>query len=93
MTTGETWRFKYQMLDRLRCDCLYFLGNGRRHSKYLWGQSVANHIKEMRSRLAEFPEDMKPEWLTAADIDEFEKKMLEKPEIPASADWSSQTTI
>lgn len=39
--------FKYQLLDRLRCDCKYFLGAGNRHEKYLWGGTVKMHIEFM----------------------------------------------
>jgi hypothetical protein len=29
-------KFRYMLLDRMKMDCLYFLGNGNRCKKYLW---------------------------------------------------------
>ena len=37
--------FRYMMLDRLRVDCEYFLGNGNRNEKHLWAGDVERHIK------------------------------------------------
>ena len=28
--------FRYQLLDRMRCDCEYFLNYGNRCNKFLW---------------------------------------------------------
>ena len=40
-----TWslQFRYQMLDRMKQDCEYFLGHGNRATKYLCAGSVADH--------------------------------------------------
>ena len=32
--------FRYQLLDRLRMDCDYYLGYGNRNPRYLWAGSV-----------------------------------------------------
>ena len=67
--------FQYQMLDRMRLDCEYFLGYGNRYTKDLWGKSVDKHIEAMRRIWNELKE--KPEWLSLEQIDEYEKKMKE----------------
>lgn len=66
--------FKYQLLDRLRCDCKYFLGAGNRHEKYLWGGTVKMHIEFMY--IIYYSLKVKPEWLTEKQIDEYLTKML-----------------
>ena len=46
VSTVLTWslRFRYQMLDRMKQDCEYFLGHGNRATKYLCAGSVAAHF-------------------------------------------------
>ena len=36
-------QLRYQMLDRMKQDCEYFLGCGNRATKYLWAGNVADH--------------------------------------------------
>lgn len=67
--------FKYQMLDRLRSDCNYYLGYGGRHEKCLWSGNVADHIEDMMALWNSFPAGEKPEWLTMAQIEEYAKAM------------------
>ena len=67
--------FQYQMLDRMRSDCEYFLGYGNRCEKHLWGKSVDKHINAMKLAWNQLPADGKPEWLSYEDICEYEKKM------------------
>lgn len=67
--------FKYMLLDRMKTDCNYFLGNGNRQEKDLWGNNVTEHIEDMKALWNSFTEDGKPEWLTMEQIEEFEKKM------------------
>ena len=68
--------FQYQMLDRMRLDCEYFLGYGNRCTKDLWGKSVEKHIEAMRRIWNELIE--KPMWLSMEQIDEYGRKMKEK---------------
>lgn len=68
--------FQYQMLDRMRLDCEYYLGYGNRCTKDLWGKSVGKHIEAMRRIWNELKE--KPEWLSMEQIDEYEEKMKEE---------------
>ena len=68
--------FQYQMLDRMRSDCEYFLGYRNRCEKDLWGKSVEKHIEAMRRIWNELKE--KPVWLSMEQIDKYERKMKEK---------------
>lgn len=67
---------RYSLLDRMRCDCGYYLGNGNRCNKYLWGGSPEKHIKYMKYLWNEFKTEDKPEWLTLAEIEDLEKQMV-----------------
>lgn len=69
--------FRYQLLDRMRQDCLYFLGYGRRDPKYLWANDVEKQIAYMKAIWNSFPADGKPEWLTMDEIVSLEKRMME----------------
>lgn len=66
--------FMYQMLDRLRTDCDYFLNCGNHNTDRLWAKSVKEHIAVMRLLYCSVPDT--PDWLTLADIDEYEFNML-----------------
>ena len=72
-----TWslQFRYQMLDRMKQDCEYFLGHGNRATKYLCAGSVADHIEYMKALWRSFPESGKPEWLTLEEIKDYERRM------------------
>ena len=66
--------FEYQLLERCKQDCEYFLWYGNRQRKYLWGGTVEAHIAKMRELFLILPE--KPEWLTVEDINLYEIAML-----------------
>lgn len=68
-------RFRYMLLDRLGSDCRYFLGNGNRNEKDLWGLNVPDHIETMKAIWHSFPADKKPEWLTLEQIEEYARQM------------------
>lgn len=70
-------RFNYMMLDRLRSDCDYFLGNGHRNLNRLWNDNIDAHITEMKRLYNNFPEDGKPQWLPYDKILEYETEMKE----------------
>lgn len=70
--------FKYQMLDRLKSDCKYFLGNGNGCCKYIWNNNVEDHIQEMKNIYNSFADEDKPDWISLDDINEFESKMKAK---------------
>ncbi len=75
ISNSYSFKFEYQLLDRCKCDCEYFLGAGNGLDKYLWGGSVAEHIAKMRELYDILPD--KPEWLSKEDIDRYEKLMKE----------------
>ena len=65
---------RYMLLDRLKLDCLYFLGYGNKQSR-LWGITIENHIKYMKYLWLLFPINEKPEWISMDEILSFENKM------------------
>lgn len=67
--------FRYQLLDRLRSDCEYYLGYGNRYFGHLWGSTEIEHIEYMKALWNSFKEDEKPEWLSFSKILEYEKAM------------------
>lgn len=67
--------FRYQLLSRMKGDCDYYLGNGGRHSKYLWADNEVEHVDYMKQLWNSFGEDAKPEWLSMEQILEYEQKM------------------
>ena len=69
----QDFSYEYQLLDRLRTDCEYFLGEGQRNKKHLWAGSVYAQIAKMRELYDALPE--KPEWLTAEAISDYEDRM------------------
>ena len=66
-------RFSYMLLDRLRCDCEYYLSYGGRCARYLWARDEQKQIDKMRELYDLLP--IKPEWLTREQIDEYAAKM------------------
>lgn len=67
--------FRYMMLDRMRTDCEYYLGNGNRHAKNLWAKNEVEQIAYMKALWNSFGEDGKPEWLSYYKILDYEQKM------------------
>mgnify|MGYP007099446515 FL=1 len=70
--------FRYQLLDRMKSDCDYYLGCGNRSKKYLWADDESEQIEYMKAIYNSFPEEKKPEWLTWAQILAYEKAMIPK---------------
>lgn len=68
--------FRYQLLDRLRSDCEYYLGYGNRHAPHLWAKDEAEHIACMKALWNSFSPEDKPSFLTMEKIQEFEKQMV-----------------
>lgn len=68
--------FYYQMLDRLRTDCEYYLGYGNRNVKCLWAGNEKEQIEFMKRIWSSFLQDKKPEWLSLEKIEEYERKMV-----------------
>jgi hypothetical protein len=72
--SADANKFQYMMLGRLQTDCDYFLGNGNRSENNLWASTVEEHIAEMKKIWNEL--EVKPEWLTMEDIENYERQML-----------------
>ena len=66
-------RFNYMMLDRLKSDCEYYLGNGCRNKISLWAHDEQAQIDKMRELYDLLK--IKPEWLTMEQIDEYASRM------------------
>lgn len=67
-------KFLYMMLDRLRCDCEYFLGFGGRNERRLWAGSVEKQIETMHE-IWDYLE-VKPEWLNKEQIEDYKNQMI-----------------
>ena len=63
----------YRLLSRLKADCDYFLGAGKRAEKHLWSGYVRTHLDKRRELYAALPE--KPEWLAPEDIGRYDRLM------------------
>lgn len=66
---------QYQMLDRLRTDCEYFLGNGKANIEDLYYKNIDEQVEEMLKLWNSFNENEKPEWINADEIDNYRKEM------------------
>lgn len=75
LLSGSDSKFAYMMLDRMRQDCEYYLGNGNRYAGHLWAGNEKDHIAYMKTIWERFPKDEKPEWLDYDKILEYEGKM------------------
>lgn len=68
------FRLEYALLDRLRCDCEFYLSYGNHNAYYsLWAHDAQKQINKMRELYDLLP--IKPEWLTKEQIDEYATKM------------------
>ena len=74
LSSGDE-RFPHMMLDRMRQDCEYYLGNGNRYAGHLWAGNEKDHIAYMKEIWERFPKDKRPEWLPYDKILEYEGKM------------------
>lgn len=74
----------YMLLSRLQQDCDYFLGAGGRAEKHLWAGNVQDQIAKMREIYDTLAE--KPQWLTAEDIDRYERDMA-APQVAAGEEY------
>ncbi len=71
-------KFNYMLLDRLRTDCDYYLGNGNRNKKCLWAGDEEKQIEKMKELYNSFSDDDKPEWITLEEIEKYEKEMIKE---------------
>lgn len=60
---ARDYKFEYMLLNRLQCDCNYYLGYGSRNAEHcLWAHDEQKQIDKMRELYDLLP--VKPEWLT-----------------------------
>lgn len=59
-------------------DCRYYLGYGNRNAKQLWAGNEAEQIEKMIELWNSFDDDMKPQWLTMEQIENYASKMINK---------------
>jgi len=71
--------FRYMLLGRMRSDCDYFLGNGGRNEKDLWGGNIERHIEIMEELYYSFPKSKRPDWISIADIESYAIRMKSNP--------------
>lgn len=71
------YTFEYRLLERLRSDCEYFLGEGMRAEKHLWAGNVTAQIDKMWELYNEVTE--KPEWFTKEQIESYQERMMPPP--------------
>lgn len=71
-------KFRYMLLDRMRMDCDYELGNGKIYGGHLWAGNAEEQIKDMISLWKSFPEDEKPEWLTLEELNKYSIELTSK---------------
>ena len=68
-------KFRYQLLDRMRQDCEYYIRNDFKTANCLWADNQQKQIEYMKLIWNSFPEKDKPEWLTMEQIEEYAQKM------------------
>lgn len=79
----ETERYSsiYMTLSRCQQDCNYAINRADEINsftalnKYMYGGDAASCIRIMREFYDKLPDNEKPEWLSAADIDSYEKQL------------------
>lgn len=70
----EDYQFEYMLLNRLQCDCEYYLGYGNRDANHsLWAHDEQKQIVKLSHFIDLLP--IKPEWLTREQIDEYTARM------------------
>ena len=71
---ARDYKFEYMLLNRLQCDCNYYLGYGSRNAQHcLWAHDKQKQIDKMRELYDLLP--VKPEWLIREQIDEYAARM------------------
>lgn len=71
-----TTAFIYEFLGKLQQDCEYYLGNGNRNPIHLFYGIEYLHIDKMKEIYASIPDEEKPRWCTAYQINNYESRMI-----------------
>lgn len=73
--SNDDEEYLYQLLDRLKSDCDYYLNNGNRDESVLWAGNVKDQLEMMKEVYNSLNE--KPDWITMDDIEAYNKKMTQ----------------
>lgn len=65
--------FDYMMLSRLIMDLEYYFGNGNKHAKFLFYDTIEEHIAEVEKQYNALSPS--PEWFTQNDLNEWKEKV------------------
>ena len=76
--TKHNTRFLHLVLERLKGDCDYYLGFGKRNRKVLLWEDELKQIQNMKDAWNALDESDKPEWLTWEQILEYENKLTSR---------------
>lgn len=76
---SEPYATQYRMLSRMKGDFDYVLGEGGIGAlRQIWdSDGPGSQVAYMRRLLAEIPDEYAPEWISAADIDNYEQRINE----------------
>ncbi len=76
---SEPYATQYRLLSRFKSDFDYVLGEGGVGAlRQIWdSDGPGSQIAKMRQLLNEIPDEYAPEWISAADIDNYEQKISE----------------
>ncbi len=77
-------KFRYMLLNRMQCDCEFYLGYGNRNADHLWAANEVEQIVLMKELWNSFPQNEKPQWLSWEQILDFEKEMCPDQQLPHS---------
>lgn len=76
---SEPYATQYRLLSRFKSDFDYVLGEGGVGAlRQIWdSDGPGSQIAKMRQLLNEIPDEYAPEWISAADIDNYEQQISE----------------
>ncbi len=77
---SKPFEFELRRLSVLKADCEYVIGSASGVTKHLSGGNIEHHVAEMRRIYDILPDEGKPEWLNANDIEQY-KVRLEKANV------------
>ena len=66
------YRHDYMMLDRMRMDCEYYTSVEAFNRSHC--STIEDTIKRMKELWNKFPADLKPQWISLEQIEEYERK-------------------
>lgn len=70
--------FRYMLLDRMKTDCDYYLGNGNKNKEKLWSGDETQQIKNMISLFRSFGVKGQPEWLPVEELNNYSRQLTGK---------------